>query len=578
MSSFHDQFCTVPNRPTLAQPFSATIVQSGTRPTATLGQLTDTLTNNTLLDVRVSRFVAPSTNSPATGDRTTPNRLDMATGIQSGGPQGFGAGRLERTTLAASVSEYRPFLGADHELKFGTQIEKGQNTGWTVWQGVGLSYTDNADQRVQALFLQPATSGGEFITMGLFAMDTIRFADRFTASIGLRVDRDRAISPDLPGHDPQGNTTGATIRGLGTLYTWNVVSPRLGFTARLTADGSTMLRTTWGRFHQGILTGEPSAVHPGLTPTTTAAFDQATGQYSRIISVVDPTINLRLDPHTRSPQTDQFGIGVERELARRLSIAASYVHKSGSDFIGWTDTGGIYEAGTRTLQGGQVVPVSLLTNGTAARRFLLTNPSDYFLRYDGLVLTADKRWSDDWQALVSYTVSKSEGLQPSSGLSPGQGQFSSTFGGNPFGRDPNTLTNATGRLSDDRTHVFRVMGSLPIPRTGVVFASNFQYLTGLPWAAAAQVSLPQGLTRILLETPGTRRLSSQALMDVRVSRAFEFAGKTRVELLLDVFNAFNSTAEERLADDNLFSQNFGRPSVFVDPRRAMLNVRFSFSQ
>jgi hypothetical protein len=279
-----------------------------------------------------------------------------------------------------------------------------------------------------------------------------------------------------------------------------------------------------------------------------------------------------------SPQTDQFGIGVERELARRLSIAASYVHKDGSDYIGWTDTGGIYQASTRTLQNGQGVPVDVLTNGTAARRFLLTNPSDYFLRYNGMVLTVDKRWSDNWQALASYTLSKTEGLEPSSGSSPGQGQFSSTFGGNTFGRDPNTLTNATGRLSDDRTQVFRVMGSLPILRTGFVVASNFQYLTGLPWPATAQVSLPQGLTRILLETPGSHRLSSQALMDVRLSRAIELARKTRIELLLDVFNVFNNTAEERLADDNLLSQNFGRPSVFVDPRRVMLGVRLSFSQ
>ena len=578
MSSFHDEFWTVPQRPTLAQPFPATLVSSGTRPTGTFGQLTDTLTNNTLLDVRVSRFGAPSTNDPATGNRTTPNHVDLATGIQSGGPQGFGAGRLERTTVAASLSEFRPFLGADHEMKVGAQVENGRNSGWTAFQGGVVTYTDNAGQPVQATFRQPATSGGEFITTGLYAMDTVRFAGRFTASLGLRFDHNRAISPDLPAHDAQGNEPGATIRGLGTLYTWNVLSPRLGLSVRLTADGRTMLRTTFGRFHQGILTGEPSAVHPGLTPTTTAAFDQATGQYSRIISVVDPTVNLRLDPHTKSPQTDQFGIGVERELARRLSIAASYVHKDGNDYIGWTDTGGAYEASTRTLQNGQVVPVRVLTNGTAARRFQLTNPSDYFLRYSGMVLTVDKRWSDSWQALASYTLSKTEGLQPSSGSSPGQGQFSSTFGGNPFGRDPNTLTNATGKLSDDRTHVFRVMGSLPIPRTGIVFASNFQYLTGLPWAATAQVSLPQGLTRLLLETPGTRRLSSQTLMDVRLSRTIELARKTRIELLLDVFNAFNSTAEERLADDNLFSQNFGRPSVFVDPRRAMLGVRWSFSQ
>jgi hypothetical protein len=254
------------------------------------------------------------------------------------------------------------------------------------------------------------------------------------------------------------------------------------------------------------------------------------------------------------------------------------VHKDGSDYIGWTDTGGSYDASTRTLQNGQVVPVQVLTNGTAARRFLLTNPSGYFLRYNGIVFTVDKRWSDGLQALASYTLSRVEGLEASSGSSPGQGQFSSTFGSNPFGRDPNTLTNAAGPLSNDRTHVFRVMGSLPILHTGFVFAANFQYLTGLPWAATTQVALPQGLTRILLETPGTRRLSSQALMDVRLSRAIAFAAQTRIELLLDVFNVLNNTAEERLADDNLFSQNFGRPSVFVDPRRGMLGVRLSFSR
>ena len=577
MSSFHDEFWVSPTRPTLATPYPTTIVSSGTRPTATFGQLTDTLTNSTLLDVRVSRFAAPSTNDPATGDRLTPNRVDLATGIQSGGPQGFGAGILERTTVAASLSEYRPLLGVDHELKFGAQIENGENSGWTAFQGGVVSYTDNAGQPVQAMFRQPATSGGEFLSTGLYAMDTVRFADRFTASLGLRFDHDRAISPDLPAHDAQGDETGATIQGLGTLYTWNVFSPRLGFTVKLSADGRTILRTTYGRFHQGILTGEPSAVHPGLTPITTAAFDPATEHYSRIISVVDPTVNLRIDPHTKSPQTDQLGIGVERELAPRLSVAASYVRKNGSDFIGWTDTGGIYQPDMRTLQNGQRIPVWVLTNGTASRRFLLTNPADYFLRYNGMVVTLDKRWSGSWQALVSYTLSKTEGLEPSNGLPPGNGQFSSTFGGNTFGRDPNTLTNAIGRLADDRTHAFRAMGSLPIPRTGLIVAGNFQYLTGLPWAASAQVSLPQGLTRTLLEPPGTRRLSAQTLMDLRLSRAFELAPKARVELLLDVLNAFNSTAEERLVDDNLFSQNFGRPSVFVDPRRAMLGVRLSFS-
>ena len=33
------------------------------------------------------------------------------------------------------------------------------------------------------------------------------------------------------------------------------------------------------------------------------------------------------------------------------------------------------------------------------------------------------------------------------------------------------------------------------------------------------------------------------------------------------------TAEEELATDDLFSPNFGRPTVFMDPRRAMFGVK-----
>jgi hypothetical protein len=497
--------------------------------------------------------------------------------VQSGGPQGFGALTLTRTTFAGSVSHFRSFLASAHALKVGVQIEDGKHTTWTSFQNGVVSYTDNAGQPVQATFRQPSSTGGEFVAQGLYAMDTARIGSRFTIHAGVRFDHNRATSPDLDAHDAQGNETGATINGLGTLYSWNVVSPRLGLTARLTSDGRTIFRASYGRFHQGVLTGELATVHPGLTPTTTAGFDQATGQYSRIISVVDPTINVRIDSSTRSPRTDQIGFSIDREVARSATVTIAYVKKNGGDFIGWTDVAGVYRSETRTLPDGRSIPVLALTNGTASRRFLLTNQSDYRLRYNGVMLAFDKGWSSGWQALASYTWSRTEGLEPSNGAPVGVGQASTTLGNaNTFGRDPNSLTNATGRLANDRTHIFRLMGSLAVPRTGVVVAANTQYLSGLPWAATAQVPLPQGLTRVLLETPGTRRLSSQTLLDVRVSRSFQFAGKGRFELLLDVLNALDSSGEERLADDNLFSQNFARPSVFVDPRRAMLGARVSF--
>ena len=48
--------------------------------------------------------------------------------------------------------------------------------------------------------------------------------------------------------------------------------------------------------------------------------------------------------------------------------------------------------------------------------------------------------------------------------------------------------------------------------------------------------------------------------------------------MLDLLNVLNNTAEESLATDNLFSPNFGRPTVFIDPRRAMLGARLSMGR
>ncbi len=128
----------------------------------------------------------------------------------------------------------------------------------------------------------------------------------------------------------------------------------------------------------------------------------------------------------------------------------------------------------------------------------------------------------------------------------------------------------------------------PASRYGVLFpapadcrvatSATLQYFTGKPYAASAQLPLPQGSQRILLEAPGSRRMSSQSLLNLRVSRTLTFGGLGRIELLLDVLNVLDDTAEEGLASDNLFSPNFGRPAVFMDPRRAMIGVRLNLGR
>ena len=193
----------------------------------------------------------------------------------------------------------------------------------------------------------------------------------------------------------------------------------------------------------------------------------------------------------------------------------------------------------------------------------------------------EKRRSNGWRALGSYTFSRTYGLQSSSGASAGDPHVSTVapaFPTTAFGRDPNDLTNAYGRLPNDRPHIFRVMGTIDLPRTGFSVGANLQYFSGKPWAATAQIALPQGDQRILLEPRGSRRLSSQSLLDLRVSRRIAFGRVGQIELLLDVLNVLNDTAEEGLATDNVFSSNFGQPTLFIDPRRAMLGVRLNLGQ
>src|SRR5262249_40047766 len=129
----------------------------------------------------------------------------------------------------------------------------------------------------------------------------------------------------------------------------------------------------------------------------------------------------------------------------------------------------------------------------------------------------------------------------------------------------------------------RVMGKADVPRTGLAFSANFQYFSGKPWAATALVPLsalsaPQNDRRIFLEPRGTRRLSSQSLLDMRLPKTILTRESARVELLVDVLNVLNDKAEEQIPVDNLSSSLFGRPSIFMDPRRAMFGVKLNWGR
>ena len=297
----------------------------------------------------------------------------------------------------------------------------------------------------------------------------------------------------------------------------------------------------------------------------------------------DPS-QVELDPEVRQPHTDQYSIGLDREVGERLAVSVAYIRKDGRDFIGWNEVAGVYRTEPVTLTDGRVVQVQRLISPSSARRFRLTNPDNYSLTYNGLVIAVDRRRSRGWQVFGSYTLSKAYGLQPSSGTTAAGAQVA-TVGSPPglfapgvtFGQDPNDLTNAGGRLPNDRPHMLRIMTSIDVPRTGFVVAANLQHLTGKPWAKTI-VNPDDALRRVLIEPRGTQRLSSQTVLDFRVSRAFRLGGTGRVELRLDVLNALNDTAEESIRTDVYNDAAVGQANIFIDPRRAMVSVRLELGR
>jgi hypothetical protein len=580
MQSFHQEKWVNPTPATLSAPFETTQRVHASVPNMTFAHVTHVLSDRTFWEARVGRFLLRQDADPSSGDRTTPSRIDQLTGLSSGNAAQITTLHLDRVTAKAVLHRYQPdWLGVDHELKAGVQIERGEHRLLQILPG-GVRYVDNNTLPFQAIFRAPSIAGGVFVTPAAFVSDTFTIRERITVDAGIRVDHSRAIVPDLPVVSAEGRETDAVNPGVGTVYTLDMVSPRLGLIGRLDRGGRTVLRASYGRFNQGVLTGELDPISQGTTSTTTMAYDAATGDYTRRISVVDPKVNIALDPHMQSPRTDEFSLALDREITPRLRVSAAYVRKQGTDYLGWVDRGGQYREETRTLADGRILPVLVLTNATADRRFFLSNQDNLFVIYDGLVIALEKRRSNDWSASASYTYSRAHGLQVLSNGAAEDPQFSTIArpGSLTFGQDPNDVTHATGRLPNDRPHVFRATSVVRLP-WDIHVAANLQTFSGKPWAATTQVTLPQGSRRILLEPRGSRRLSSQSLLDVRVSKTLPLGAAGGVDVIFDVLNLLGDSAEEALVTDNFYSgDTFGRPRQFIDPRRAMLGVRLNLGR
>ncbi|MCM3875697.1 MAG: TonB-dependent receptor [Thermoanaerobaculia bacterium] len=191
-----------------------------------------------------------------------------------------------------------------------------------------------------------------------------------------------------------------------------------------------------------------------------------------------------------------------------------------------------------------------------------TQPRRYFR---GIELTASHRFSDRFYVLASYLYSKLEGNY--------SGNLSQTREGGQT--DPNInadfdypglVTNASGRLRNDRTHQFKLSGYYAFP-FGLTVGANAFYNTGRPYSirgcASDEVACNAGYSQegYLVPRGSAGDLPAAYEADLHLEYGLRF-GNVSITPIIDVFNVLNRQGV--LSREELFNNTGALPGN--DPR------------
>jgi hypothetical protein len=540
---------------------------------------TRTMSSTTVLEARGGYMYAIDKNTPPNGDFETPGRFDISTGFYSQNISSASYSTFQKPSAAASVTHYaQDFLGGSHDFKFGVQLTpRNRIVSSSPFIG-GRFFYDLGGRPYYALVREPNANAGRVSQSGVFVQDNWTATDRVTVNLGLRYDHTTADVPSTNQRDVHFEETSTTYPGIASLITWNDVAPRVGVTVKLDSKGKTVGKASYGRYNGRLNTNMFSAISPGNTVTTAYLYTAATGLYDRLYFTTNPNIQYAIDPDLKNQYTDQFFIGIEREVLPDLGIEVNYIRKKESDFIRVNDVRGVYAGQplADTFRGvSQTLTIFNLQGASSTSLFQVMNRDDFTQDYNSVVLSAYKRLSSSWQLHGSYQWQRARGFA-GSGLGIGSQAFSG-LGTGGFGRDPNDLTNAYGRFASDSAHSIKANFTFQAPY-GVHVGLRESYETGRPYGRAITVrGLRQGNRTVLAEPRGTYELPSTNNFQMRFDKDFTFGNDRRFRVSLDLINVFNVATPVSVRNNSSQGEAlFGQSLEVFAPRRALLGFRVEY--
>ena len=413
--------------------------------------------NATILTVRAGGWWEPNESyTSVVGDLVTPSHTDNFTGLCHQGRsvdqrrQSCGATRSRRR-----LERYIAGQRAQHSLRFGLQLERAHAVSQSAFPS-GVQFYDFNGAPDYALFSAPSVQGAGFNTQGVWAEDQMTVGNRadLHRRLALRP-HDRGPAPTSRRSTTRSRTPGRPLPGSATCSPGTCVVAA----GRRQRQADRRRQDNPSRHLRPRLPSDPAQRNRCRPSRNCRSHPAELQRRDRGIHDARFRHQHQIEPQDRSrPDGAEVRhlLGWARSAAdaRSWQLNASYVHKSGSNIIGWQDIGGIYGQGTTVLPDGRSLTVFPILNSPSARVFLRTNRPDYSDTYDAVVTSLVKRMSQRWQGQLNLTLGRSEGLR---------------LTGATLGRDPNDVTNATGRLNPtDRPVMFGGQRRLRLPKVDVL--------------------------------------------------------------------------------------------------------------
>jgi hypothetical protein len=487
-------------------------------------------------------------------------------------------------------------LGGSHEFKFGAEYEFTSGN-WDWWRqnpfriyyyAGGPSYpTATEPNRYRIYSYICGSSEGSSVQentmtrIGAYIQDSFTIGERLTLNLGVRFDTSNGKFPEQyhgASADPYGllATLGQSTFSEYTLpeidvLTWTHFSPRLGFAYDPFGDGKTSIRGSWSRYNEYLMIQYFSLPNPNYPNSggwywyddnENGIIDPSADRFELRYLPPDPfTFDLKdqVDTDCTAPYTDEFAVGIERELARDFSAGVTFVYKHKQNIFedvndyglgkdeAWKgyaenspywerfdflDPGDDGEFGTGDDQQSYCY-VELA--GAPDIHYYFTNVQNSSRKYWALQFIFNKRMSNNWQMLASYVYSKAYGNIG--------GNYNASYGASGGFDTPNAFVFNGGRLDYDRPHNIKIQSTVILPYEFIV-SGYFNHYSGSPWQRSITVYVPDSPTHkwtgdlygVNTELNGTRRNAPATTLDMRVEKRFRIGETFSIGAYIDIIN------------------------------------------